>query len=168
MANKNQGRSLNRTLTNFLANADFGAFSTAVVSVVLIGDAARKIRITGFAFNWAMGLVADINPNHLMQVALLEGVEASADSLLSPLPEKNSALSFLFGKTADKFLNHLDRQFESSFRLQDGVTYSLIATMGLGAAIAATTTARLTVFGYEESERGLIGGDRESVYSRPR
>ena len=164
MANKNQGRALNRTLTVFLDPADFGAFNTATIAIILNNDSARKIRLTGFAFNWRVGAAADINANHFSQVSLIEGFSANPDSNISPLPDKNNSMSFSYGKAATQFMNDLDRRFDQPFILQEGVESSFIAQITLGAAIVGTVTARLTLFGYEGVERLRT----ESLYSNPR
>jgi len=161
---KNQGRLLNRTLTVFLDPGDFGSFNTATISILLFNDPARKIKLTGFAFDWRVGVAGDVNVNHFTQVSLIEGFAANADSNISPFPEKNSSISFTYGRAASEFMNGLDKQFEGPFRLQSGIDYSFVGQVTLAAVIVGTVTAHLTLFGYEESEQGRS----ESFLSSPR
>lgn len=164
MSVKNQGTQFNKTVTDFLVNADFGAFSNAYLSVILRGDSSRHLFLTGFSWVWSVGIAADANANHVSDVFLADNFSVSPETTTVIFPDINSKLQFAFGQTMPQVRNSLDKQFLSPFRLQDGVNYSFIATIGLGAAIAATITARLTVFGYEEIE----GQGVRSFYSKSR
>lgn len=164
MSIKTQGFELNRTLTNFLDNADFGAFTSATQTIILKGDAARRLSLTGFCFNWSVGLLADINANHLLQVVLVENLTPDPNTNISIFPEANNKLRFSYVSTAPLFRNQLTEQFTFPFKLTDGITYALVAIVGLGAALAATSTSFFTAFGFEENEFEK----KDSIYRLPR
>ncbi len=159
----NQGSDLNRTVTNFLVNADFGAFGNAIQSVVLKGDPSRQQYITGFSFYWSVGLAADANASHTSDVFLVENRIISPESTTVIFPEINPSLRFAFGQTMPQFRNTLDRQLEAPFKLLPGVNYSVIGAIGIAAALAAVMTSRLTVFGFEDQETA-----HNTFYGSPR
>jgi len=164
MSVKAQGTQFNKTVTDFLVNADFGAFSNAYLSVILRGDSTRHLFITGFSWVWTVGVAADINANHFSNVFLADNLSISPETTTVIFPDINSKLQFAYGQTMPQFTNSLDKQLLAPFRLQDGVNYSLIATIQIAAAIAGTITGRLTVFGYEEIE----GQQVKSFYAKSR
>ena len=164
MSVKTQGTELNRTVTNFFANADFGSFGAANQGIVLKSDAARKLFITGFAFTWRVGVAADINANSFCEVMLAENFQVDTDSNTPIFPGINSSLRFYYANNSPQFQNILEIQFQSPFKLIEGVLYSMIASITQGAAFAGTVTSRFTVFGFEQHE----GETARTFYSQPR
>jgi hypothetical protein len=164
MSVKAQGTQFNKTVTDFLAAADFGSFNVAYLSVVLRGDSSRHLYLTGFSWVWTVGVAGDINANAFSNVFLVDNIAISPDSNNAIFPDINSRLQFAFGETMPSFTNSLDRQLLSPFRLQDGVNYSLIATIQTPAPGVGPYTARLTAFGYEEIE----GEQAKSFYAKSR
>src|SRR6266508_3376128 len=128
MAIKTQGSDINRVVTNFLDVADFGAFNTGHSSIILRGDSARKINITGFVFTMRVGIVGDVNAANNIEVLCAENFLITANSGIAFFPE-----------------------FNSSFKLLPSVTYSFVGAVQFGAvAPTATVTTRFTVFGFED------------------
>jgi len=166
MAVKNQIQELNRTNTVFIDPADFGAFALSYNSLVLRGDSARKIYITGFVFEWTVGVAADINVNNFSNVFLVENFIPNPDPAIGAagiFPFINGSLRFAYGETMNQFTNQIEKQFEAPFKLLPSTIYSVLGTIQQGAAFVGTTTTRLTVFGFEEEE-----SQRNSFYGNPR
>jgi len=151
MAIKTQGNDINRVVTNFLDVADFGAFNTGHSSIILRGDSARKINITGFVFTMRVGIVGDVNAANNIEVLCAENFLITANSGIAFFPDINSSLRFAFSEPASFFQNEIQVQFNSPFKLLPSVTYSFVGAVQFGAvAPTATVTTRFTVFGFED------------------
>lgn len=166
MAVKNIGTEINRTNTVFLdAATDFGPFGVSYNQIVLRGDPARAIYVTGFVHTWIHGAVADINANHITNVFCCENKTFNADPALETLfPGVNASLRFAFGETAFQNVNQVKEQFETPFKLIPGVTYSFLGTVQIVAAIVGPVTSRFTVFGIEEEDYKNL----QTFYKSPR
>ncbi len=164
MSIKNQGTELNRTVTDFLADADFGSFGNTYLSVILKGDAGIERYITGFSWNWIVGIAADVNVNHFSNVFLYEGILISPDTQTLLFPDLNSKIRFAYGQTMPQFSNSLDKQLLSPFKLLPGLHFSLVATIQKATGLTATSTGRLTVFGFEKNEHE----QKQTYYAQPR
>lgn len=155
MSIKQQGTELNKTLTVFFNVGDVGSFNRANMSIVLKGDAYRKLFVTGFSFCWLVGIAADVGANGFSEFNLIENFQANPDSNIPIIPDTNGNLRQYFAQSAPAFANRLSEQFDTPFPLNEGVIYSAVAAVVPGVTpITATITARLTVFGFEENEAG--------------
>lgn len=153
MAIRNQGTELNRTITNFSPAGDFGAFAAAHFSIILRGDPTRQLNITGFNCVFTVGSVPEIDPNHFMQVGLVENQLVSPDTSTYNFPvDLNKDLRFYFSKTGPLFVNEIKEQFTVPFKLAPGVNYSFVFAVTDAGPIATTTTTRMTLFGYEQTD----------------